>query len=131
MIVVDSSVWISYFSSSSQTPQTQLLDDLLGREKIVVGDLILAEVLRGFRSDRDYRNAKSLLASLDYRGMIGREIALLSAANCRRLRKKGITVRKSIDCLIATFCITERLPLLHADDDFRAFEKHLGLVSLT
>jgi predicted nucleic acid-binding protein len=131
VIVVDSSVWIGYLSSSAQTPQTQLLDDLLGREKIVVGDLILAEVLRGFRSDRDYRNAKSLLASLDYRGMIGREIALMSAANYRRLRKKGITVRKTIDCLIATFCITERLPLLHADDDFRAFEKHLGLVSLT
>ena len=130
MIVVDSSVWIGYLSSSAQTPQTQLLDDLLGREKIVVGDLILAEVLRGFRSDRDYRNAKSLLASLDYRGMIGREIALMSAANYRRLRKKGITVRKTIDCLIATFCITERLPLLHADDDFRAFEKYLGLVSL-
>ena len=130
MIVVDSGVWISYFSSSSQTPQTQLLDDLLGRERIVVGDLILAEVLRGFRSDREYRDAKSLLASLDYRGMIGREIALMSAANYRRLRKKGITVRKTIDCLIATFCITERLPLLHADDDFRAFEKHFGLVSL-
>ena len=130
MIVVDSSVWIGYLSSSAQTPQTQLLDDLLGREKIVVGDLILAEVLQGFRSDRDYRNAKSLLASLDYRSMIGREIALMSAANYRRLRKKGITVRKTIDCLIATFCITERLPLLHADDDFRAFEKHLGLVSL-
>ena len=131
MIVVDSSVWISYFSSSAQTPQTRVLDDLLGRERVVVGDLILAEVLQGFRSDRDYRDAKSLLASLDYRSMIGREIALMSAANYRRLRKKGITVRKSIDCLIATFCITERLPLLHADDDFRAFEKHLGLVSLT
>ncbi len=131
MIVVDSSVWISYFSSSAQTPQTRVLDDLLGRERVVVGDLILAEVLHGFRSDRDYRDAKSLLASLDYRSMIGREIALMSAANYRRLRKKGITVRKSIDCLIATFCITERLPLLHADDDFRAFEKHLGLVSLT
>ena len=130
MIVVDSSVWISYFSSSAQTPQTEVLDDLLGRERIVVGDLILAEVLRGFRSDRDYRNAKSLLASLDYRGMIGREIALMSAANYRRLRKKGITVRKTIDCLIATFCITERLPLLHADEEFRAFEKYLGLVSL-
>ena len=130
MIVVDSSVWISYFSSSAQTPQTQVLDDLLGRERIVVGDLILAEVLQGFRSDRDYRDAKSLLASLDYHSMIGREIALMSAANYRRLRKKGITVRKTIDCLIATFCITERLPLLHADDDFRAFEKHLGLVSL-
>ena len=131
MIVVDSSVWISYFSSSAQTPQTRVLDDLLGRERVVVGDLILAEVLQGFRSDRDYRDAKSLLASLDYRSMIGREIALMSAANYRRLRKKGITVRKSIDCFIATFCITERLPLLHADDDFRAFEKHLGLVSLT
>ena len=131
MIVVDSSVWISYFSSSAQTPQTRVLDDLLGRERVVVGDLILAEVLQGFRSDRDYRDAKSLLASLDYRSMIGREIALMSAANYRRLRKKGITVRKSIDCLIATFCITERLPLLHADDDFRAFETHLGLVSLT
>ena len=130
MIVVDSSVWISYFSRSAQTPQTQVLDDLLGRERIVVGDLILAEVLQGFRSDRDYRDAKSLLASLDYRSMIGREIALMSAANYRRLRKKGIRVRKTIDCLIATFCITERLPLLHADDDFRAFEKHLGLVSL-
>ena len=130
MIVVDSSVWISYFSSSSQTPQTQVLDDLLGRERIVVGDLILAEVLQGFRSDRDYRNAKSLLASLDYRGMIGREIALRSVANYRRLRKRGATVRKTIHCLIATFCITERLPLLHADEDFRAFEKYLGLVSL-
>ena len=111
MTVVDSSVWISYFSSSVETDKTRELDRLLSRDRIVVGDLILAEVLQGFRAERDYRTAKSLLLSLEYRDMTNRELALRSADNYRWLRKRGITVRRTIDVLIATFC---------AQDDRRA-----------
>lgn len=130
MTVVDSSVWISYFSSSVETDKTRELDRLLSRDRIVVGDLILAEVLQGFRAERDYRTAKSLLLSLEYRDMTNRELALRSADNYRWLRKRGITVRRTIDVLIATFCLAEDLPLLHDDQDFLPFEEYLGLRSV-
>ena len=130
MTVVDSSVWISYFSSSVETDKTRELDRLLSRDRIVVGDLILAEVLQGFRAERDYRTAKSLLLSLEHRDMTNRELAIRSADNYRWLRKRGITVRRTIDVLIATFCLAEDLPLLHDDQDFLPFEVHLGLRSV-
>jgi len=126
MIVVDSSVWIDYFNGRI-TKQTDLLDSLLGHELVVVGDIILMEVLQGFRSDTDFEKAKRLLDSLIFKPMLGKEAAVKSAENYRHLRKKGISVRKTIDVLIATFCISNSLPLLHGDRDFEPMEKYLNL----
>ncbi len=127
MIFVDSSVWIDYFNGRI-TRQTDLLNDLfLGYEVIVVGDLILTEVLQGFQSDRDFETARKLLDSLVFRQMLGKELAVKSAQNYRILRRKGVTVSKTIDVIIATFCIENNLPLLHSDKDFRAMEEHLAL----
>jgi len=130
MILVDSSVWIDYFNGKI-TKQTNLLDSFLGSELIVIGDLILTEVLQGFQQDRDFKKAKELLDSLIFREMLGRELAIKSAENYRILRKKGVTVRKTIDVIIATFCITNNLPLLHSDRDFSPMEKHLKLKVIT
>ena len=129
MIVVDSSVWIDYFNGRI-TKQTNLLDSLLGREPIVIGDLILTEVLQGFREDRDFNKAKGLLDCLLFRPMLGRELAVRSAENYRHLRKLGVTVSKTIDVMIATFCIENGLPLLHNDKDFEPMTKHLQLETL-
>ena len=126
MILVDSSVWIAYFNGKI-TKQTNLLDSLLGSEPIVIGDLILTEVLQGFQEDRDFNKARKLLDLLIFRQMLGKELAVKSAENYRILRKKGVTVRKTIDVIIATFCITNNLPLLHSDRDFHPMEKHLNL----
>lgn len=126
MILVDSSVWIDYFNGKS-TKQTSLLDSLLGSELIVIGDLILTEVLQGFQEDRDFNKAKELLDSLIFMEMLGKELAIKSAENYRILRKKGVTVRKTIDVIIATFCIENNIPLLHSDRDFTPMEKHLNL----
>jgi predicted nucleic acid-binding protein len=100
---------------------------LLGRQPLVIGDLVLAEVLQGFRKDRDFRRARKLLSAFEVLPVLGEEIAIRSAQNCRFLRKRGITVRKTIDAIIATFCIERDLWLLHSDRDFRPFVKHLGL----
>lgn len=126
MIVVDSSVWIDYFTGKS-TPGAEKLDSLLGENLIAIGDLMLTEVLQGFRIDKDFRRAKELLLSLTVVNMLDTEIALKSAANFRKLRKRGVTVRKTIDAIIATYCIENRLPLLHSDKDFQPFHKHLKL----
>lgn len=129
MILVDSSVWIDYFRGTS-TRQTDRLDELLDREPIVVGDLILVEVLQGFVAERDYRQAKSLFAPLTLVELGGAEIAYRAAANHRTLRKAGVTVRKTIDTVIATRCIQDRYTLLHDDRDFEPFVDHLGLRSV-
>lgn len=126
MIVVDSSVWIDYFNGK-RTKQTSLLDSFLGNELIVIGGIILTEVLQGFRNDKDFNKAKQLLGSLIFREMLGKDLAIKSAKNYRRLRKKGVTVRKTIDVMIATFCIANNLPLLHDDRDFRPMERYLNL----
>ena len=126
MIVVDSSVWIGYFTGK-KTSETEKLDALLGEEPIAIGDLILTEVLQGFRTDKDFRKARELLLALNVVNMLDTTIALKSAENFRLLRKKGITVRKTIDCIIATYCIENKLPLLHSDKDFQPFHKHLKL----
>ncbi len=129
MIVVDSSVWIDYFNGV-QTRETALLDDILGLEPIVIGDLVLAQVLQGFRSDHDVRRARTALDTLIFEPMVGRDIALVSAGNYRTLRAKGVTVRKTIDMLIATFCMENRHILLHSDRDFDPIKEHLGLETL-
>lgn len=126
MIFVDSSVWIDYFNGKT-SPEVKKLDLLLGAEPLSTGDLILVEVLQGFRSNKDYKTAKSLLTSLTIFNMLDTNIAIKSADNFRLLRKKGITVRKTVDTIIATFCIQNKLSLLHTDKDFRPFHKYLRL----
>lgn len=129
MILVDSSAWIDYFNGVDK-PATDRLDDLLGSELLLTGDIIILEVLQGFRRDVDYRRAKAALETLAFREMLGHEIALGSAANYRRLRARGITVRKTIDMIVATFCLVNGYRLLHADRDFMPMEQHLGLRSV-
>ena len=126
MILVDSSVWIGYFNGK-RSWQTDVLDNLLSQVPIFMGDLILTEVLQGFRADRDFDAAKSHLDALPFRPMGGYEVALKSARNYRTLRKKGVTVRKTIDVIIATFCILEGLTLLHDDRDFDPMVAYLSL----
>ena len=128
MILVDSSVWIDYFRGTS-TPQTDTLDALLGSEPVVTGDLILTEVLQGFASERDFDIARKLLTSLDIVNLAGRDIAIQAARNFRALRALGITVRKTIDTLIATRCMESGFMLLYSDKDFDPFVQHLGLRS--
>ena len=130
MILVDSSVWIDYFNGR-KTWQTDLLEKLLSDVPIIIGDLILAEILQGFRSDNDYKTAKSFLSDLPFREMGGYQVAVQSAQNYRTLRKKGVTVRKTIDVIIGTYCILEGLPLLHDDRDFEPMESHLSLKILS
>ena len=129
MILVDSSVWIDYFNGR-RTPHTDRLDGLLGGEELLTGDLIVAEVLQGFRHDREFERARDALEQLPYADMVGRELALTSAQNYRLLRQRGITIRKTIDVMIATFCIRNRHVLLHGDRDFAPMTAHLGLRTL-
>ena len=126
MLLVDSSVWIDFFNGR-KSKQTDYLDRILGKDLILVGDIILAEVLQGFRSDYDFEAAKNALSKFPQQTMLGHEIALKSAQNFRLLRKQGITIRKTIDCFIATYCIEAEIPILHADKDFDPFENYLGL----
>ena len=126
MIFVDSSVWINYFNDIS-CPEVEKLDTFLGITPVAIGDLILTEVLQGFRSDRDFKTAKELLTSLIILNMLDTSLALKSADNFRFLRKKGITIRKTVDVIIATFCIENDLPLLSLDKDFQPFHDHLSL----
>jgi len=126
MILVDSSVWIGYFNGKIN-PQTNWLDSALGKEIIIVGDIILAEVLQGFKSDLDFNKAKELLLNFQFMEMLGQELAIKSAENYRFLRRKGVTVRKTIDVIIGTFCIHHNISLLHDDQDFDPLTKHLKL----
>jgi predicted nucleic acid-binding protein len=126
LILVDSSVWIDYFNGAA-TPQADKLDGLLGREPLAIGDLILTEVLQGFHDDRDFVKARRLLSSLKIVQIGGPEIAIMAAQNSRYLRKRGVTVRKTIDTMIATRCIESGYDLLHSDRDFAPFVQHLGL----
>ncbi len=126
MILVDSSVWIDYFNGVA-SPQADKLDGLLGREPLAIGDLILTEVLEGFTDDRDFVKARRLLTSLTIVQIGGPEIAIVAAQNFRYLRKRGVTVRKTIDTMIATRCIESGYDLLHSDRDFEPFVQHLGL----
>ena len=129
MILIDSSVLIDHFNGA-RNQQTDKLNDLLGREVVAIGDYILTEVLQGFRNNKDYREAKSILRAFPCLELCGIEIAAKGAENFRNLRKKGITIRKTIDVIIATFCIENDIYLLHKDSDFLPFQKHLGLKSV-
>lgn len=126
MIVVDTSVWIDYFNGVP-TSQAGLLDALLGERVLAVGDLILAELLQGFATELDAKRALSLLEPLEFLEMAGRDVAIQSAANYRRLRRRGVTVRKTMDMLIGTYCLMHDHEILHNDRDFEVLAKHLGL----
>jgi predicted nucleic acid-binding protein len=126
LILVDSSVWIDYFKGAITT-QTEKLDVLLGREPLGIGDLILTEVLQGFDDQKSFDMAKKMLTSLTIIELCGADVAVQAAENFRKLRSTGITVRKTIDTVIATRCIVSGHVLLHDDRDFDAFVRHLGL----
>jgi predicted nucleic acid-binding protein len=126
LILVDSSVWIDYFNGAA-TVQTQKLDSLLGEELVAIGDLMLTEVLQGFKHHRDFNAAQEMLTSLEVVDLGGQEIAIQAARNFRLLRNRGVTVRKTIDTVIATLCIESDFELLHSDRDFDPFAQHLGL----
>ena len=126
MLVVDSTVWIDYFNGV-ESPQTDYLHLIADKTPILTGDLILAEVLQGFREDADFEKARRALGKYIQVEMVNPELALQSALNFRLLRRKGVTVRKTIDSLIATYCIENEHDLLHNDSDFDGYEKHLEL----
>jgi predicted nucleic acid-binding protein len=126
MILVDSSVWIDYLRGAA-TPQSDKLDTLLGTTPLAIGDLILTEVLQGCGTDKKFNEVKRTLGALHLVTLGGPEVAVEAARNFRRLRALGITVRKTIDAVIATRCILDRHELLHNDRDFEPFAKHLGL----
>jgi len=126
VILVDSSVWIDYFKGAV-TPQTEKLDTLLGRQILAVGDLILTEVLQGFADEKDFNAARRMLTELSIVDLGGEEIAVQAARNFRELRRRGVTVRKTINSIIATRCIESGFDLLHDDRDFDPFVKYLGL----
>jgi len=126
MILVDSSVWIDYFNDRKKA-KTDWLDSALGNIPILMGDLILAGVLQGFQSDYEFKIAMDILLSIPFMPLGGKELAIESVLNYRFLRKKGVTVRKTIDVLIGTFCIHYQLPLLHDDKDFDPMAKFLKL----
>jgi len=126
MIVADTSVWIDYVRGID-APHTNLLDYELDHNRIITGDLIITEFLQGFRIEKDYKAAKEIMESLEYHNFVGKKIALQSAQNFRILRKNGVTVRKTIDVIIATFCMENSFELLHNDRDFDPIEEILGL----
>jgi len=128
VILVDSSVWIDYLRGV-ETRETDRLHGLLGVEPLAVGDLILTEVLQGTGTERDFNEVLRLLDRLDLVSLGGHGVAVQAARNFRVLREKGVTVRKTIDCIIATRCIMDDLTLLHSDRDFAPFVAHLGLKS--
>jgi predicted nucleic acid-binding protein len=127
VIVVDSSVWID-FLNGRKVSHVQCLRAVLGTEEIIVGDLMLGEVLQGLDSERAARQVEALLRRFEIVPMAGDAIAVAAARNFRSLRKRGITVRKTIDLFIGTWCIANRRPLLHNDSDFRPMARHLGLI---
>ena len=126
MLIVDSTVWVDYFNGIGN-PQTDYLHQIVDKTPILIGDLILAEVLQGFRDDADFEQARRTFGKYMQVEMDNPELALQSARNYRLLRRKGITVRKTIDSLIATYCIENEHSLLHNDNDFDGYETHLGL----
>jgi predicted nucleic acid-binding protein len=129
LIVVDSSVWIDFLNGKDR-PTVRRLRALLGEAEIVIGDLMLCEVLQGIDAERRAKEVEALLRAFDIVPMAGDVIAVKAASNYRRLRGLGFTIRKTIDLLIGTWCIENRLPLLHSDKDFLPLVAHLGLVEL-
>jgi hypothetical protein len=130
MILVDTSVWIDYFNGK-ENKKTNTLDSALIDGIVAIGDIIFLEILQGFRHDKDYNKARKTLSTLEQYELFGQTMVIKCANNYRALRKKGITIRKTTDIIIATFCIYNKLPLLYSDRDFEPFAKHLNLISVS
>lgn len=126
MIVVDTSAWIDYVNGIEGF-HTQLIDYELEHSRIITGDIIITEFLQGFKSQKDFNRAKEMMELLEYHDFLGKDIAIKAANNFRILRKNGVTIRKTIDVIIATFCIENDYELIHNDKDFNAMEEILGL----
>jgi predicted nucleic acid-binding protein len=126
MVIVDSSVWIDALNGKN-TLQTRWLRDALAQDGIGLTSVILSEVLRGIRFDQQFRRTRDWLLTLPVFESMPISLAVKAAENFRELQRRGITVRKTVDCFIATFCIQEGYELLHQDSDFSGFEKFLGL----
>ena len=126
MILVDSSVWIDYFRGKP-TVQTELLEGLLDSQELAIGDLIFTEVLQGCKFDKEFNEVRRLLGRLELIVLGGKDIVIEAASNYRRLRSLGVTVRGTVDVVLATRCILNGHQLLHSDRDFDAFERYLGL----
>lgn len=124
--IIDTTVWIDFFRDA-KTEQTDLLEIIVRRGEAALGDVILSEVLQGVESDKEFRSLNRHFSNFPIYPMIGRGNAIQSAVNYRKLRAKGFTVRKIVDCWIATFCIERGFPLLHNDRDFDLFERYLKL----
>ena len=124
--LIDTSVWVDFFRGVHSW-KIDRLEEVGRAGQVVIGDLVLAEILQGIREDRQFAIVRRHLEAFPVLPMVGEELAVQSAVNYRKLRAKGITVGKTIDCLIATFCIERRIELLHSDRDFDAFERELGL----
>jgi predicted nucleic acid-binding protein len=130
VIAVDTSVWIDFLNGRNAA-HVQQLRAILGAEEVIVGDLMLCEVLQGLESERMAQEVEALLRRFEIVPMAGEAIAVAAAHNFRSLRRRGITIRRTIDLLIGTWCIENRAPLLHNDSDFRPMARHLGLIELT
>lgn len=128
MIIADTSAWIDYFNGTDSA-EANILDSALEDGAVAIGDIIFLEILQGFRSDKDYKIARTKLSVLEQYEMFGREMVIDCADNYRILRQKGVTIRKTNDIIIATFCIENKVPLLFSDKDFLPFVKHLKLNS--
>ena len=127
MSLIDSSSWVDYWRGST-SPEAEILTQMLLDGTAETADLILLEVLRGFEDDLQFARVRRQMTRLPRHEILDSGIALQAVTHYRALRKCGITVRKTVDCVIATYCIEHRLPLLHSDRDFDPFEKHLGLI---
>lgn len=128
-IVVDSSVWIDFLNGADR-PHVSVLRGLIGQEAILVGDIVLCEVLQGLRDDLQAAKVERALNRFTLGRMVDPVLAVQAATKYRHLRRLGITVRKTADMLIATYCIEGGYPLLHADRDFEPMREHLGLRTL-
>jgi len=126
VVLVDSSVWIAYFNGLA-CRETDLLDEILERDFVLVADLVLAEVLRGFDEPSEFEKARRALAGLEQVRVGGADNAIRAARHFQALRRRGVRAGKTVDLLIATWCITEAVPLLHRDRDYDAYVRHLGL----
>lgn len=129
MVLADTSIWIDYFRGADST-QTDRLNKLLDSERVATGDLIIVELLQGFRTKSQIAAAREIISRLEYFDLAGKEIAFKAAENNRILRKAGITIRKTIDVIIGTFCIENQFKLLHNDRDFEPMKNYLGLMTL-
>lgn len=126
MTLVDTSVWIDYFNGV-QTWQVDVLDSILSKELVLLGDIILAEILQGFDKDSDSKKATEALDPFECIDLGGKKLAIKTAFNFRFLRSKGVTIRKTVDMLIGTWCIESEVELLHNDRDIDQIALHLPL----